>query len=104
MDVAVTITETSILNRMHGSESVMLYSDEITGVAYIVVHALHRSTTRDTQKRTLGRNRSTGLFPSANLVMNPNIVELKKMHIMTFSGASVPFVRTRPIIKLSSST
>lgn len=65
----------NILNRTSGTENDMLCSNEITGIAYIAVLALHRFITNVMQKETSEKNQSNGLFLFANHVMTNSIVD-----------------------------
>jgi hypothetical protein len=70
----VTITSTTILNQKHGKVNVMLFLNEIIGVAYIVVVKRHRCIIRDTQNTISAENQLNGLFQFANLAMTNNII------------------------------
>ena len=64
------------LNLTIGNENDVLYSREITGVAYIVVVTPLRFITNDMQRETSEKNQSNGSFQSANLAMTNSIGDL----------------------------
>jgi hypothetical protein len=69
----------NILNQTNGNGNGMLYSKEITGVAYIAGLVLLRFITNDMQKEISEENPSNGSFQFAILVMTLSIVDILKI-------------------------